>query len=578
MAVKPLIKEIDLRGSPTLARYLQSKASVRFVVGPVGSGKTYASCFEIMIKAMLQEPNDAGIRPSRWAIIRNTMPDLKRTTIKTWLSCFPEKTTGKLYKTSPMVHTIHRPAKNWIHGRYWKDQPKDAVAGLDLEVHFFSLDREQDVASLLSFEATGIYFNECREIPKALVNAATDRVGRYPSEASSGVMPSWFGVIGDTNPYDEFHWMYKLEHGDEIEEEDMFEAGSADMGAVLEDMDYEFFRQPPGVYEMEPKPGEEYVWQAIANSNITATGRDYLVRAAGKVWAANPNAENLSNLVIKRPDLKMPAHSKYGYYLSRVNNKELDWIQCYYEGKNTYVREGKPVVHNFNPEFHVIDNLPILKDVPLEGGIDAGGGTLSPAIIIGQRHPLTGAYLVHREFSPEDMGLEHFCDMVLKIITGRFDPDMDLNKFYCDPATKQRDQIYNVVVLETIRDNGIPAFYAPTNDIDTRIEAVKTALGKFDFNKPRLMINRQGCPRLIKGLSGGWHYKKINSSANKPMYRQVPEKDQYSHPCDALCYWLLGSGEVIGLMRRNRSKRDSATTVVSGDFDPLKDLYDARGR
>ena len=63
----------------------------RGIRGPVGSGKSVACSIEIFRRALLQEPDKSGKRKSRWAIIRNTNPQLRTTTIKTWLDWFPEE-------------------------------------------------------------------------------------------------------------------------------------------------------------------------------------------------------------------------------------------------------------------------------------------------------------------------------------------------------------------------------------------------------------------------------------------------------------------------------------------------------
>ena len=51
----------------------------------------------------------------------------------------------------------------------------------DIDVLFLALDREEDVRKLLSLELTGAWINEAREIPKAIVDTLTGRVGRYPA-------------------------------------------------------------------------------------------------------------------------------------------------------------------------------------------------------------------------------------------------------------------------------------------------------------------------------------------------------------------------------------------------------------
>ena len=64
----------------------------------------------------------------------------------------------------------------------------------------------------------------------------------------------------------------------------------------------------------------------------------------GRWWANNPKAENIKNL----PD---------GYYEQQIGDKHLDWIQCYVGGKYVYVKEGKPVWHEFDDTIMVDQDL-----------------------------------------------------------------------------------------------------------------------------------------------------------------------------------------------------------------------------
>jgi hypothetical protein len=49
-------------------------------------------------------------------------------------------------------------------------------------------------------QLTGAWINEMREVTADVVSALLGRLGRYPSKLMGG--PSWFGLIGDTNPWD----------------------------------------------------------------------------------------------------------------------------------------------------------------------------------------------------------------------------------------------------------------------------------------------------------------------------------------------------------------------------------------
>ena len=75
---------------------------------------------------------------------------------------------------------------------------------LELEILVIALDRPDDVRKFLSLELTGVFVDEAREVPKAIIDASASRVGRYPSVKDG--RPSWYGVITDTNTPDEEPW------------------------------------------------------------------------------------------------------------------------------------------------------------------------------------------------------------------------------------------------------------------------------------------------------------------------------------------------------------------------------------
>ena len=84
----PALK-LDFSKSPTIWKFLQDDSFVRGIVGPVGSGKSYACCAELFRRAVMQKPSKRdGIKYSRFVIVRNSYPMLKTTTLKTWTELF----------------------------------------------------------------------------------------------------------------------------------------------------------------------------------------------------------------------------------------------------------------------------------------------------------------------------------------------------------------------------------------------------------------------------------------------------------------------------------------------------------
>ena len=118
---------------------MASDSKMRVLMGPVGSGKSVASCFEVIRRASQQAPNKQGIRKSRVAIVRETARQLQDTTIKTFLDWFPTGVCGNFMRTTKTF--------------FFK------VGDVECEVMFRALDDADDVANLNSLELTFAWFN-----------------------------------------------------------------------------------------------------------------------------------------------------------------------------------------------------------------------------------------------------------------------------------------------------------------------------------------------------------------------------------------------------------------------------------
>ena len=473
--------KLDFRSSPVIWKFLNDNSFVRAVLGPVGSGKSYACCAELFKRAVNQKPSKRdGIKYSRFAVVRNSYPMLKTTTLKTWLELFPEDTWGAVRYAPPITHHIKLPAR-------------EGAAGINMEVIFLALDQPKDVRKLLSLELTGAWVNEARELPKAVIDGLTHRVGRYPSKADGG--PTWRGIILDTNPMDSDHWYFHL----------------AEKETPKGEFRWRFFRQQGGVAEVSAKD--------VPAESPEAKG---FIFSAGKWWRTNNKAENLGNL---------PS----GYYEQLLGGKKLDWIRCYAEGKYAFVQEGKPVWSEYDDD-SMVDDLAIEEHIPIQIGLDFG---LTPAAVFAQKLPNGRWHIVH-EIVTFDMGLERFCHILKSEINNRF-PKMDI-QIWGDPAGQQRDQIFETTAFDHLKTHNLLARPTATNDFKVRREALAAPMGRLIEGKPGLLVDRN-CVRLRKSLSGGYHFRRIAIGAGQERYKDTPNKNEHSHIGDAAGYCLLGGGE-----------------------------------
>lgn len=222
-----------------------------------------------------QEPNAEGVRPTRWLVIRNTYSQLETTTIRDFRALFTDQLGVMTMGNQPSYRT--------------KCRLEDGTR-LDAEVIFLALDREDAVAKLRGFQLTGGVTNETKELVKAVIDMLDLRVGRFPSMGDGGVLPTWHGIIGDTNAPDTEEWLYRLAEEQRPE-------------------GWAFFHQPGGVMKV------------------------------GGVWVENPAAENIHNL-------------PPGYYVTGMQGKGEDWIAVNLGNEYGFSIDGKPVHPGFSDSLH----------------------------------------------------------------------------------------------------------------------------------------------------------------------------------------------------------------------------------
>ena len=166
---------LNYAAPPTCARFMKSAAYGRLIAGPVGSGKTTAAVIELLRRAMGQSKAADGYRYTRFAIVRQTLKQLKDTVLK---DC-----------------------QNWLQGLgAWK--VSEGVFHLEFddvrsEWVFIPLENAEDQARLLSMQLTGAWLSEAIEMDLDVLGPLSGRLGRYPSGAQG--TPTWHGWIADTN-------------------------------------------------------------------------------------------------------------------------------------------------------------------------------------------------------------------------------------------------------------------------------------------------------------------------------------------------------------------------------------------
>ena len=472
MTTPKLIKTEYYPPGSVAGAFLRSEAFVTAIRGPIGSGKSTACVIKLLRIAQKQPQGPDGIRRSRFAIIRNTMPMLKTTTIPTWHQWVP-KYAGKWLEQGPTSHFIKR-------------------GDMEMEVWFVALDRPDDVKKLLSMELTAAWVNEAREVPKAIVDGLTGRVGRYPAVRDGGVRNPQ--ILLDTNPCDTDHWWYILSEKDDSEErgrqilestveaeEELRQAGFLNADQPL----FEFFAQPSGT---------------------------------------SSQAENINNL---------PA----GYYARAKAGKTSDWVNVYVHGQYGFVMEGKPLYPEYNDSTHC-QEFNLITGLPVRIGLDFG---LTPAALFAQRTTM-GQWRWSSELVTESTGIYRFAELIKAHLADHY-PGFTVAQITGDPSgdTRSPSDKHERSTFQILAAQGVMAKPANSNDPVKRREAVARPLTRMIDGEPGLLIH-PGCKVARKGMMGGYHYRRMQVSTDE-RYDDKPVKNIYSHICDAGQYLHLGGGE-----------------------------------
>jgi hypothetical protein len=382
-------------------------------------------------------------------------------------------------------------------------QPLADGTEIDAQFYFISMDKPKDAEKVTSLELTGAWFNEARETSYDIIKAILSRTGRYPSKDEAPL--TWSGLIMDTNQPDTDHWWYKF-------------------AEKTKPPGWEFFKQPGA-----------------------------LIRLPNGVYVPNPAAENVKNQQLG-----------YNYWLRMItyDKKDENWIKVMIMAEYGSVSTDKPVYAGFyNDNLHVSkEPLLLYKGLPLIGGWDFG---LTPAFIVAQQTP-RGQLRILREYICPDGAIKQFAiNAVQPALKNEF-PGMKFAMTWADPAGEQRNQANETTCVQELKRLTFPVEITNTNSHLPRRQAVINYLTRLADGEPAFIMD-PSCHVLRKGFLDGYKYNRVQISG-EDRFKDEPDKNEYSHPHDALQYLCLGSGG--GIIQQERADQQliqgRAAAVPSG--------------
>jgi hypothetical protein len=276
----------------------------------------------------------------------------------------------------------------------------------------------------------------------------------------------------------------------------------------------------------------------------------------------SPKAENIKNL-------------PPGYYdrqVSALANKPR-LIKRMVDAQYGPSEDGTPVYDCYSDDIHLApEKLVPAPGLPIRWGFDAG--LRRPAGVAAQWLP-SGQWRILGEVVPGRMGAKRFAEEV-RLWMEHNASGAGFGDCYADPAAwgGADSEAGELAWIETIQmELGVAVQSAPSNEIALRTDAVSDELSyMIDANTPAILLSR-ACPMLRKGFVSHYRYT-IQRVGNSTTTSPKPEKNDHSHPHDALQYLLLGSKGRYAVIdpsvrAKPASQRAAGSRVMQNSWRPF---------
>ena len=89
--------------------------------------------------------------------------------------------------------------------------------------------------------------------------------------------------------------------------------------------------------------------------------------------------------------------------------------------------------------------------------------------------------------------------------------------------------------MDILQQEGVPTEPAPTNEVIARLDSVRFYMGTMSREgQPGFLLSPK-CNTLRRGFNGGYKYERVQI-VGEERYKDIPAKNKFSHPHDALQY------------------------------------------
>lgn len=475
---------------PVSQAFTRDSTSIcKALLGPVGGGKSVACVYDSIRRPTVYiPPCNDGTVRYRRAIIGTTYGQLERNLYPTWKRWLPED--GGNF--TPEAVWNGGGGRSAVHRLEWDALRNGKLVHIKAEYVFAAIGESAVEEFMRGFEVTDFWLYEMDQIPEAVIDVGITRFGRFPA----------VGDMPDAVPL-------KSVYQPQI---------SGDLNAP--DFDSWFVRK----FEEDPPSG---------------------FRVYSQPSGMSPQAENIKNLQAGYYERQVEVLSK------RPNGRHL--VKRMVHAQYAPSLDGQPVyADEYDDAVHLAPgDLAPLPDVPLRLCFDQG---LHRPACIGYQTTPKGQRRILFEVVPGRMNARRFAkcvrDEIIEVCPGI--PLADVH--YCDPAgltgadREAGDMAWAEIVASEL---GIVILPTETNEIEPRLTAVKDELTyTIEPGVPAVTISRR-CKMLRKGFAS--HYRFVRQKVGHgERTSDLPEKNDFSNPHDALQYGFLGEKGRYGVIKGRR--------------------------
>lgn len=240
---------------PVAAGFIRARDAFNAIMGPMGSGKTSSCVMRANARCVEVPPSRiTGERMYKLGVVRNTLTDLKRTTMKSienWFGGAGQWGGGGASSEPPFFKIGFK-------------NPDGTVSRMWFE--FVGLDVHSVEQLAKGWEITDYWMNEADLMPRDVKDMLDGRIGRYPGRIHCDL--PFYGGFADYNAPDTENWLYRVMEEERPASHVLFrQPGGRDAGA-------ENVQNLPEGYYARMAEGKEDWWIRRNLDNLYGFSRD----------------------------------------------------------------------------------------------------------------------------------------------------------------------------------------------------------------------------------------------------------------------------------------------------------------